>query len=152
MCGEAEVEAAWLHGASSEPEGPTTLSAWTWLRPADRFTGTGRHTVGRLPGLCAGPTCHPGRVVLKGELVAGPRFDLHNFVCLFAESLEQIPSLCFVRSCVRKHRNRDGKRRNLSQSLECMFERSTGFSVAHIFVEEQIRQRCDDQNVGIKYL
>src|SRR2546421_4069848 len=61
----------------------------------------------------------------KGELVVGSGFHLYDVFGLVAKPLKEIPPLSLERCGIRKNGNGKGERREVTETFECVFERST---------------------------
>jgi hypothetical protein len=67
-------------------------------------------------------------------------------------SLKEIAPLGLERCGIRKNGDRKGEGREVSETFECVFERSAGLPIPNILVEIQVRQSCNDEHVGRKFL
>src|SRR6266850_2197645 len=83
----------------------------------------------------------------KGKLVLGSGLHLHDLVGLVAKSLKEIAPLGLERCGIRKNSDGKGERPEVSESFECVFERSTSFPIPNILIEIQIRQGRDNEHV-----
>src|SRR5437867_887475 len=88
----------------------------------------------------------------KGELVVGSGFHLYDVVRLVAKSPKEIAPFGLERCGVGKNGDRKGERRDVTETFERMFEGSARFPLPNILVEIQVRQSCDDEHVGRKFL
>src|SRR6266481_10161317 len=88
----------------------------------------------------------------KGKLVFGSGFHLHDVVGLSAKSLKEIAPFGLERCGVGKDGDGKGEWRDISQAFECVFEGSARFPIPNIFIEIQVRQGCDNEHVGGKFL
>ena len=86
----------------------------------------------------------------KGELVVGSGFHLYDVFGLVAKSLKEIAPFGLERCGVGKDGDGKGERRDVSETFECVFERSTRLPIPDIFIEIQVRQGRDDEHVGRK--
>src|SRR5580658_1548133 len=76
------------------------------------------------------------------------RFDSKNTVRLYSELLKKRAAWRIEGKCIGENPNSKPRRHEFSQGFQCALEGDTGFALAHVFIEIEVRQSGHNEQIG----